>query len=1026
MSGPISGKLFWRRAKQLIAALPDADCILILRGGAVRGEPFRRSSALQAFLTGKEFANACFLISKKKFYALAGRHCAEQLLPITRGAPAGHTATLDDCVPQNDVNGDKIAQLVKEIQGFKKLALIECDLPHVRGEHFAERIIAEVRACGVATTCCAAATAAMLRIKDAVELDSVKKGGLFMSTLWNKVVLKELRERAEHARTEIDHADFAALVMVAIKDPALANVKGFPPDGTQGALTAPAMDTIVQSGKCSLTVQEKATSDGDELTIGTALLYTSVRFDQYCVCLGRTVMVDPSDEQRKAYQAALAARAAAIDCLRHGRRLSEARAAALNALPESLRGNLIEEIGWGTGMEWRDEGLLLSAACPATAAAGQCIVVHIGLQNLDNDGTPYAIQLADTVIVPPEGAEEAIVTTNMAKHQPDAVLWALDEDEEEHQDGEEQGAAPQMDRRQTTMEWDESNKLSKWHDQQLAILEENRRSWQQHGAAGDSDAQGRDHTYAGKLARGKIKPHRTGRVPQGNDMEIDENHNVVSLPISGHMVPFHVATIRNTTAKTDGDSYILTIDFHTVQEDYTPAKLFPKLPFIKQLVFRARETERLELESKRAQVRKMMQAMKKEEMASKDKDVIVPQGNLQLRPGGPFARLREVFIKPQVMKGKGMNRCIGDLEAHQNGLRFASKLLGGKNIDVLYNNIKHFMCIPSKHDRFAVIHCVLHNDIRLLTDKKTSHIQWWVETETDGDDIDGRQRDDDSEDEEEERAKQTKMKINKEFIQFGKLVRQGTGMQTEVPFNEAWFEGYAASSDAGLEMLACTKQTISHVVNSSKFFVITMSDVEVVVFERVAMGRANFDVAFINKDYSKPAQLISSIPQKYMSILKDLCCQVYKLKFYETPQNNNWREVLKEVQSSQKKGCWNPWAEYKPDKENEGSSEEEEDEILGWEHIFNNDAGEDSTSDEEAEESSEDDEDSDDEEGEESLEDESDEPEGEDEEEEDDSSALDWSEHERQAEKADRKRSWSEDEDEPRKARAKPAAKRRR
>ena len=51
-------------------------------------------------------------------------------------------------------------------------------------------------------------------------------------------------------------------------------------------------------------------------------------------------------------------------------------------------------------------------------------------------------------------------------------------------------------------------------------------------------------------------------------------------------------------------------------------------------------------------------------------------------------RLQEVTMRPQLSGRK----CIGTLEAHQNGLRFTSSK--AEILDVMYGNIKHAIFQP--------------------------------------------------------------------------------------------------------------------------------------------------------------------------------------------------------------------------------------------------------------------------------------------------------------------------------------------
>jgi len=58
-------------------------------------------------------------------------------------------------------------------------------------------------------------------------------------------------------------------------------------------------------------------------------------------------------------------------------------------------------------------------------------------------------------------------------------------------------------------------------------------------------------------------------------------------------------------------------------------------------------------------------------------------------------------------------------------------------------------------------------------------------------------------------------------------------------------------------------------LTDSPFFVLTMAEVEVAHFERVAYNLRNFDLCFIFKDYQKPVLRISTIPTNYLHTIKN-------------------------------------------------------------------------------------------------------------------------------------------------------------
>ena len=52
-------------------------------------------------------------------------------------------------------------------------------------------------------------------------------------------------------------------------------------------------------------------------------------------------------------------------------------------------------------------------------------------------------------------------------------------------------------------------------------------------------------------------------------------------------------------------------------------------------------------------------------------------------------------------------------------------------------------------------------------------------------------------------------------------------------------------------------------------FVVTLSDIELVHFERVQFQLKNFDMVFIFKDYSKKVTMVTSIPMTMLDHVKE-------------------------------------------------------------------------------------------------------------------------------------------------------------
>ncbi len=121
---------------------------------------------------------------------------------------------------------------------------------------------------------------------------------------------------------------------------------------------------IVQSGgKYDLRVS--ASSNAENLHDGVIVCSLGARYKSYCSNISRTYIINPEKDQKVAYELLLKAYQAARACLKPGKRMNEAYAAAEKVLKTSSRKELAtcltKNVGFGVGIEFRDSSMVLSA-----------------------------------------------------------------------------------------------------------------------------------------------------------------------------------------------------------------------------------------------------------------------------------------------------------------------------------------------------------------------------------------------------------------------------------------------------------------------------------------------------------------------------------------------------------------------------------------------------------------------------------------------------------------------------------------
>jgi nucleosome binding factor SPN SPT16 subunit len=209
-----------------------------------------------------------------------------------------------------------------------------------------------------------------------------------------------------------------------------------------------------------------------------------------------------------------------------------------------------------------------------------------------------------------------------------------------------------------------------------------------------------------------------------NRLKMDIEKEALLVPINGQLVPFHISTIKNMT-QPDPD---MRINFYI--PGATMSKEVPKnmqqlifkygnkSTFIKELTFRSTDGKSLAtVYNQFVEVRKKIR--QREQKAEQEKDLVIQEKLIRIKDQR-VPRLQEVTMRPQLSGRK----CVGNIEAHQNGLRFTSSK--AEVLDVMYANIKHVIFQPCDRTTMVLIHFHL-NDHILIGKKKQKDVQFFTE-----------------------------------------------------------------------------------------------------------------------------------------------------------------------------------------------------------------------------------------------------------------------------------------------------------
>lgn len=351
-----------------------------------------------------------------------------------------------------------------------------------------------------------------------------------------------------------------------------------------------------------------------------------------------------------------------------------------------------------------------------------------------------------------------------------------------------------------------------------------------------------------------------------NQVKVDMANQCVILPICGNPVPFHISTIKNVVLPDPDSASYLRINFYTagmaVGKDCPEntvklvQKYAPYATFIREMTFRSLDSHSLTTAFR--QISELRKRARMKELQSQEEANLVKQDKLVRTKGERVPRLADLTMRP-VFAGR---KTQGNLEAHTNGLRFISTR--GEIVDVMYSNIKHAIFQPCESEIMVLVHFHLRNPI-MVGKKKQQDLQFFTEVIEASQVVDAGKRSmyDPDEMDDEQRERQLKKRLNEAFKEFAKKVeatarKNGYSLEFDVPYRDLGFMG-----NPNKEMVAITP-TLNCLCNLTEtpFFVVDLSMVDHVHFERVTFMSKAFDMVMINKDFTKQPWRVDMIPNE--------------------------------------------------------------------------------------------------------------------------------------------------------------------
>ncbi|KAJ7929292.1 FACT complex subunit SPT16 [Mycena leptocephala] len=909
----------WRDAAQNedYSSIAGADALLLFAGDpAPEDEPTRKGTSVQLWLLGYEFPSTLILFEEQQITILSSASKAKILSQIegsSNGVPVQILAQAKGKEPANDA----LPRFFALYASKKRVGTLQKEVH--RGKLFDEwkKLLAGASEKPELVDM-APALSAFMAVKDADELKSLQLAGIITSTLLKHYVTDKL-ESILDKESKITHEVLSAQIEARLGSGEGDNAK--PPDAkvwnkgkglgdVDWGLVEFCYPPIIISRSSSSGYDLRYTAESTEDNIshkGVLLVAFGLRYKSYCANVGRTFIVDPTPEQEAQYSLLLALQQDLLTKIKDGISAREAYQAALTFVKEKnpeLEKNFQKNIGFGTGVEFRDSPYLLSPKNTRTLKENMTFSLGLGFADLvDATGNKYALQLVDTIKVE---SNKSVLLTDGARSIKDTMFFLTPEDAEDKPKKKppviprnKNGSPPKKTvagkvlRNQTRRTQDEVHQTAA-----AKLAEHQRELHDQLQAAGVEKYSEEGEGKEGKEGKGWKK----FRVTRGRLIHVDRKAQSVILPIHGYAVPFHINTIKNASKNDEGEFTYLRINFQTPgqlagKKEDTPFE-DPDATFIRSVVFRSPDNHRFDSICK--QITDLKKEANKREQQKKEMADVIEQDNLvELKSRRP-AKMPEAFIRP-ALDGK---RLAGEVEIHQNGVRYMSP--NGQKVDILFSNVKHLFFQPCDHELLVIVHLHLKAPI-MIGKKKTLDVQFVREaTDAQFDETGNRKRKhrygDEDEIEQEHHERKRRQMLNKEIEAFAQKIADaatasnGDSLDLDIPFRELSFEGVPFRTSVRLQP---TTECLVHLTDPP-FLVVTLAEIEIASLERVQYILKQFDLCFIFKDFSRPPLHINSIQSSSMDDVKNwlMVNSSVDIPMTESPVNFNWGPIMKTINDS--------------------------------------------------------------------------------------------------------------------------------
>jgi nucleosome binding factor SPN SPT16 subunit len=884
------------------AAATDFTTVVLVVGDFFEGQTDNlRSTAVIQFLFGlaQSPANVGVIISRSDS-SLTGLTLSYCVGASSNVSVPAETALTDVKALQQD---EFVLALKALADGSNRAAVRTCakELPLQRGV-----FVSSVEPILATFEDSAPAIGTLLFVKDAAGVASIGKAGMLATALFKRYIQPTLEDIATRDDGKTSLASFSGMITERIANP--ATIPGLEkmeaPEDFSGGLPV----YVTHAGEYTDKLTE-STSSAAALAANALVIRFGVKYRGYTAYVSRTFLFEKSmpSTAPAAYELAVEVQGMVLEELVPGAHVAAIAskclefAKAKNAL---LASKMLPVLGWITGLNVTETKGQIGGKGTTVVQPDMAFVVRVVIQDLeDSEGRKFAVEVADTVVTASTGP--AVFRTK-APRAPSDIMYSV-ADVNEGVDEEVEVVETRKDLRAITRAGQaphdvisaEATRMERLA--QLLVAKE--AEWRQSGGKRvTAELIEEQRTYElGRLGMGEVACYPNGsEMPPTSDfpptmLRIHRAKCAAWLPVAGRPVAFHIATINKVDVKKDGSGVTMIVSFHSTQESNHAFKQHRTKVFIRELTYTGSGRHEKDFEEFARQVREIQAQIKNADVARKAKQGLAAMSAIKLT-GSPL-RLRSVRMRPPPVPAGKNHRDVGNLELHENGLRFTFN--GGETLEFPFDNVKHFIFQHAATGQAMTIFHITLKQPMMIGKRKLEEVQVVAEVLEAYDDLEkGRRGGDAGDEEQEERDRKLLIQTNLEFMNFSRAVEGKFGRSVETGIQKFSFSGVPQR-----EMTVLRGSTrVLWAVTDFPFFTMSVSDIEMAHFERAMQGNKTFDVSFIPTSY-KAAIPVTSIAWSDLGVVKDWCLSA-NLPYAEHAINVAWPQMLKVIREDKD---WEPW-----------------------------------------------------------------------------------------------------------------------